>query len=76
MPIARLLCPSWAVGAGAVLLAFVIVVAAFLAQPIARKEGLSQGLAGLTTLAEDLEGYVQTVAVVALPRQMIEHEKI
>ena len=66
MPIARLLCPSWAVGAVAVLLVFVIVVAAY----------LSKGLAGLTTLAEDLEGYVQTVAVVALPRQMIEHEKI
>ena len=76
MPIARLLCPSWAVGAAAVLLVFVIVVAAYLAQPIARTEGLSKGLAGLTTLAEVLEGYVQTVAVVALPRQMIEHEKI
>ena len=56
MPIARLLRPSWAVGAAAVLLVFVIVVAAFLAQPIARKEGLSKGLAGLTTLAEVLEG--------------------
>ena len=76
MPIARLLRPSWAVGAAAVLLVFVIVVAAYLAQPIARTEGLSKGLAGMTTLAEDLEGYVQTAAVVALPRQMIEHEKI
>lgn len=63
-------------GAAAVRLVFVVVVAAFLAQPIARKEGLSKGLAGLTTLAEVLEGKVQTAAVVALPRQMIEHEKI
>ena len=63
-------------GAAAVRLVFVIVVAAFLAQPIARKEGLSKGFAGLTTLAEVLEGKVQTAAVVALPRQMIEHEKI
>ena len=63
-------------GAAAVRLVFVIVVAAFLAQPIARKEGLSKGLAGLTALAEVLEGKVQTAAVVALPRQMIEHEKI
>ena len=76
MPIARLLCPSWAVSAAADILVFVIVVAAFLAQPIARKEGLSKGLAGLTTLAEVLVGRVQAVAVVALPRQMIEHEKI
>jgi hypothetical protein len=64
------------VGAAAVRLVFVVVVAAFLAQPIARKEGLSKGLAGLTALAEVLEGKVQTAAVVALPRQMIEHEKI
>ena len=63
-------------GAAAVRLVFVVVVAAFLAQPIARKEGLSKGLAGLTALAEVLEGKVQTAAVVALPRQMIEHEKI
>ena len=63
-------------GAAAVRLVFVIVVAAFLAQPIARKEGLSKGHAGLTTLAEVLVGRVQAVAVVALPRQMIEHEKI
>ena len=63
-------------GAAAVRLVCVIVVAAFLAQPIARKEGLSKGLAGLTALAEVLEGKVQTAAVVALPRQMIEHEKI
>ena len=76
MPIARLLCPSWAVSAAADILVFVIVVAAFLAQPIARKEGLSKGHAGLTTLAEVLVGRVQAVAVVALPRQMIEHEKI
>ena len=76
MPIARLLCPSWAVGAGALLLVFVIVVAAFLAQPIARKEGLSQGHSSPATLAEALEGFVQTVAVVALPRQMLVHEKI